>query len=171
MEFSSDIILKGISWKKTLEGLKPFYKEGNHQKNYILFLISASIGIMYDSQKNCADNDISETINVPRTVLHSHNSDLDFLFQTAILTSKTVDFDKKTRMDLAFNSKSTIEFKKIEFLVKFANFGIGIILEKISNNEIETMKNLRELIVDTFEGNNYNIYGVLDDELDILDFE
>lgn len=171
MEFSSDVILKGSNWKKALEGLKIFFPDKSMQPNYSLYIISVAVGIMYDKQLDIAgfEDKTEDNLYVPRTILHNHGSDLEFLFQTAILTSKLSTLDKKQKMDLAFNANSDIEFKKMDFLTKFGNFGVGIILEQITDNPIETMENFKEFIFRTFEGKNYSVYGVSDDDLDITD--
>lgn len=173
MEFTSDVLLKGSNWKKAIDGLQPFLDK-SMQPNYAVYVIAVSIGIMYDKQSDIAgtlENVNDDSLTVPRTVLHNHSSDIEFLFQTAILTSSLTDLEKKQKMDLAFNSSSKIEFKKMEFLTKFANFGVGVILEQISDNAIETMDNIKEFIVRTFEGKNYSVYGISDDDLDINDLD
>lgn len=171
MEISADIYLRGDNWKKALEGLKPFFPDKSMQPNYSIYLISMAIGVMYDQQLDIAGHEDKndEVPSVPRTVLHNHSSELEFLFQTAILTSKLSGLDKKEKMDLAFNANSEIEFKKFDFLTKFANYGVGVLLEHITDNPIKTMENIKEFVVRTFEGKNYGVYGVADSDLDVED--
>ena len=55
------------------------------------------------------------------------------LFQTAILTTETVDFDEDKRLELAFGH-SIKDFNEMQFLTKFANFGVTILKEKLMKN-------------------------------------
>ena len=175
MEIKSDIALKGGDWRKALTALEPFFPNQASQPNYSIYVISMSIGIMYDKQLDMAGEESEEykesRASVPRTVLHSHNNDLDFLFQTAILSSDLVSFTEKERMQLAFDPKCTIEFNKLEFLTKFANFGVQKLLDKVSDEPIETMQNIKSLLASTVEGYNYELYDISEDDLLLDDLE
>ena len=174
MEITGDIILKGSNWRKALTAFASFFPQSS-QPNYSIYAISLAIGIMYDKQLDIAgeetDADKETRPSVPRTVLHPHNTDLDFLFQTAILTSKLVDFNETDRMQLAFNPKCDIKFNKFEFLTKFANFGVGRLIEEASDDPIETMENVKKFIASTVEGYNYDINAIDENSLDIEDLE
>lgn len=172
MNISSDITLKGANWRIVSEKLKSFF---NSQPNYEMYYLAMSIGIVYDKQENIAgDEDDLPPLSVPRTVLFSHNTDLDFMFQTAILTSCNVSFTDEERMKLAFDHNCDISFNKFEFLNKFANFGITKLLSKLSDIEIETMDNLRHFVTTTIEGYNLDIEMQSEEEInelfDDLDF-
>lgn len=172
MEITTDVTLKGHDWRQALDVFSPFFPQ-NLQPNYSIYVISMSIGIMYDKQKECAGDETEEDKDsrpsVPRTVLHPHNTDLDFLFQSAILTSSLVDFNEETRMELAFNPASTIQFNKIDFLTKFANFGVSKLLEQASNDPSETMERIKTFLASTVEGYNYEIDSISDEDLGIDD--
>ena len=174
MEITGDVILKGSNWRKALDAFAPFFPQ-SLQPNYSLYAISMAIGIMYDKQLDIAgeenDADKDNRASVPRTVLHPHNTDLDFLFQTAILTSKLVDFDDKDRMKLAFSPNCEIKFNKFDFLTKFANFGVGRLLEEASDDPIETMENVKKFIASSVEGYNYDINAITDDDLNVEDLQ
>lgn len=174
MEIGTDIALKGSNWRKALDAFSRFFPQ-QLQPNYSLYAIAISIGIAYDKQLDIAgeENDVDKENrpSVPRTVLHQHNSDLDFLFQTAILTSKLVDFNELDRMKLAFASDCDIMFNKFEFLTKFANFGIGKLLEQATDDPIETMENVKKFLAATIEGYNYDINAIDDSALDIDDLD
>lgn len=163
-----DIYLKGNYWRKALDLFSPFFPQ-NLQPNYSIFAISVSIGIMYDRQAEMAGEETPEEKesrpSVPRTVLHRHNMDLDFLFQSAILTTSLVSFNDEQRMDLAFNPSTEIKFNKLEFLTKFANFGVGKLLEQGSEEPIEAMQKLKLFLASTMEGYNYEIDGISEDDL------
>lgn len=168
MEITSDVILKGSNWKKALDLFAPFFPQ-TLQPNYSIFAISISIGIMYDKQEEIAGEETPEEkenrASVPRTVLHPHNTDLDFLFQSAILTTSLVSFNEEQRMDLAFNPSTEIKFAKIDFLTKYANFGVGKLLEQGSDDPIEAMQKIKSFLASTVEGYNYEIDGISEDDL------
>lgn len=168
MEITTDVILKGSNWRKASDLFAPFFPQ-NLQPNYSIFAISISIGIMYDRQAEMAGEETPEEkdnrASVPRTVLHPHNTDLDFLFQSAILTTALVDFNEEQRMDLAFNPSTEIKFAKIEFLTKYANFGVGKLLEQSSDDPIEAMQKIKSFLASTIEGYNYEIDGISEDDL------
>ena len=173
MEIRSDVTLKGGNWRKALEAFSPFFPQ-SLQPNYSIFVISMSIGIMYDKQLEIADGEESveekdSRPSVPRTVLHPHNTELDFLFQTAILTSAHVEFTEKERMALAFDPKCEIKLEKLEFLAKFANFGVGKLLEQASDEPVETMENIRKFLASTMEGYNYELDSISEEDLEIDD--
>ena len=170
MEISSDVLLKGNKWAEALDLVKPFLPI-SLQPNYTLYALSVSIGITYDKQLDIAgeEDDIDSRRSVPRTVLQPHGSDLDFLFQTAILTSSLVEFKENERISLAFDPNCEIKFNKIDFLSKFANFGVTKILEKLSKDPVESMENIKSFIAQTVEGFNYELDKIDDSLLDIDD--
>ena len=102
---------------------------------------------------------------MPRTVLHPHNTELDFLFQSAILTTSLVDYDGQQRMDLAFNPSTEIKFAKLDFLSKYANFGVEKLLEHGSDEPIEAMQKIKSFLASTVEGYNYEIDSISEDDL------
>lgn len=172
MEITSDVILKGHDWRLALNAFAPFFPQ-NLQPNYSIFVISASIGIMYDKQAEVAGEETEEDkesrASVPRTVLHPHNTDLDFLFQSAILTSSLVTYTEKERMSLAFDPRCEIKFNRLEFLTKFANFGVSKLLEQATDDEVDTMEHLKKFLASTVEGYNYEIDSISDEDLEIED--
>lgn len=172
MEITTDIVLKGSKWRKALIAFAPFFPQSS-QPNYSLYIISMSIGMMYDKQEDIAgeetDEDKELRPSVPRTVLHSHNTDLDFLFQSAILTSDLVSYNEDQRMSLAFDPKCDIKINKLEFMTKFANFGVGKLLDQASDEPLESMENLKKFLASTFEGYNYEIDGISDEDLGLED--
>lgn len=173
MEMTTDVILKGGNWKKALDLFAPFFPQ-SLQPNYSIFVISISIGIMYDKQLEIAGEETQEEkenrSSVPRTVLHPHNTDLDFLFQSAILTTSLVSMTEEERMDLAFNPSTEIKFAKLDFLAKYANFGVGKLLEQGSEDPIEAMQKIKSFLASTIEGYNYEIDSISEDELSDEDF-
>lgn len=172
MEITTDVNLKGGCWHKALEAFAPFFPQ-SLQPNYSIYAISISIGIMYDEKLDMAGEETEEEkdsrLTVPRTVLHPHNTDLDFLFQSAILTSKWVNYTEEERINLAFNPSCDIQINKLEFLTKFANFGVKKLLEQATDEPICTMEKVKQFLASTVEGYNYEIDSISDDDLEIDD--
>ena len=59
MEIKSDVSLKGGNWRKALDVFAPFFPQ-SLQPNYSIFVISMSIGIMYDRQLDVAGEESEE---------------------------------------------------------------------------------------------------------------
>ena len=72
-------------------------------------------------------------------------------------------------MSLAFNTACEIKIDRLDFLSKFANFGVGKLLEQASDDPIETMEKIRNFLASTIEGYNYEIDAISDDDLGIED--
>ncbi|MBQ4633982.1 MAG: hypothetical protein IJB71_01390 [Bacilli bacterium] len=172
MEIRSDIVLKGTIWRKTFEKFQYFWPQSS-QPIYNLYALSITIGIMYDQQIDVLDveNDYDQPLNVPRTVLQPHNSDLDFMFQTAILTSKLVNYSDQERLKLAFDTKCDIAFNRFEFLTKFANFGVTKLLEISCDEPVEMMENLKKFMASSVEGYNYEINEIPDEDIELDSLE
>ena len=170
MEITSDVPLKGGLWRKALQVFAPFFPQ-SLQPNYSIYVLSMSIGIMYDKQLEMAGDEVEDETrpSVPRTVLYSHNTDLDFLFQSAILTSSNVDFDEEQRMDLAFNSDCKTKFNRLDFLTKFANYGVTKLLKQSSDEPVETMEQIKRYLASIVEGYNYEINSISDEDIGIED--
>jgi hypothetical protein len=102
--------------------------------------------------------------SVPRNVLQNNdNGKLDFMFQAAILSTTTESFTEDERLELAFGEKT--DFKKIDFLTQFANFGVTKLVEHIGSSPIESMENIKNFLAATVEGNNFDIDALPDDLL------
>jgi len=164
MEFRSDIVLKGAAWDQII---KKFNKIFSTRTKFSIYLLSLAIGIMYDQRiEKLEESEESDTYNVPRTVLIKQNMDgrIDFMFQAAILTSQTVDFNEDKRLELAFGDNND-SYKKMEFLTEFANFGATKLAEKVGNSDLESMENIKNFLVSTLEGRNFDIDGLSDEDL------
>ncbi len=171
MVITKDIILRGTVWRQTLERFSNFWPK-DAQPMYNLYALSISVGIMYDKQvENLKyDEEKDQPINVPRTVLQRHNSDLDFMFQTAILTSKLVSYSVEERLKLAFDTKCDIEFDTFDFLTKFANFGINKLYEISNDQPLVMMEKLKNFLASSVEGYNYEMNKITDEELGLENF-
>ena len=157
MEITTDVALRGTAWDQAIDALAPLFKP---RSQYSIFMLSLSIGIMYD-RRIVSDEDYRHS--VPRNVIQNNdNGKLDFMFQAAILSTTTESFTEDQRLELAFGEKT--DFKKIDFLTQFANFGVTKLVEHIGSSPIESMENIKNFLAATVEGNNFDI-DVLPDDL------
>lgn len=162
MEITTDISLKGTAWNTAIENLNDIFKT---RPNYMIYMLSLSIGIMYDKREEKLPIEEGEEIrSVPRNVIRNNdNGKLDFMFQAAILSTTTEQFSEEDRLELAFGEKT--DFKKIEFLTQFANFGVTKLIEYIGDTPIESMENIKNFFALTVEGRNLEIDALPDDIL------
>lgn len=162
MEITTDISLRGTAWNIAIENLSDIFKT---RPNYMIYMLSLSIGIMYDKREEKLPIEEGEEIrSVPRNVIRNNdNGKLDFMFQAAILSTTTEQFSEEDRLELAFGEKN--DFKKLEFLTKFANFGVTKLIEYIGDTPIESMENIKNFFALTVEGRNLEIDALPDDIL------
>lgn len=144
-DIRSDIVLNGKIWKETCESLCNKYFATYYQ----IFVLATSIGIRHDkreefslTQEEKANNVF---INIPRTVLHNQISEIDLLFSIAIISTQTEDFTTDERLRIAFGDEES-SYKKMKLLEEFANYGIKQIKEQITNNDLQTMENIKNLL-------------------------
>ena len=158
MEITTDIALRGAAWEQAIDAFSPLFKP---RAQYSLFILSLSVGIMYD-KRIVSDEEYKHS--VPRNVIQNNdNGKLDFMFQAAILSTTTESFTEDQRLELAFGEKT--DFKKIDFLTQFANFGVTKLVEHIGSSPIESMENIKNFLSTTVEGNNFDIDLLPDDLL------
>ena len=117
MELTTDVLLRGTAWNKAIDGLSPIFRARPH---YMLYMLSMSIGIMYDQRIQKPEENGEDVRSIPRNVFHNNdNGKLDFMFQAAILSTTTEPFSEEERLELAFGEKSS--FRKIDFLTQFSS--------------------------------------------------
>lgn len=164
MEITTDVALKGTAWSTAIEKLAPVFKT---RTNFSIFLLCLTIGVMYDKRiekPEGSEDDSKNPPSVPRNVIQNNdNGRLDFIFQSAILSTTTEDFSEKDRLELAFGEKT--EFKRIDFLTQFANFGVTKLVELIGCTPLESMENIKNFAASTIEGRNLDIDDLPDDIL------
>ena len=158
MEITTDIALRGSAWDVAIDALASMFKP---RSQYSIYMLSLSIGIMYD-QRILSEEDYRHS--VPRNVVQNNdNGKLDFMFQTAILSTITESFTEDQRLELAFGEKT--DFKKVDFLTQFANFGVTKLVEQIGSTPLESMENIKNFLSSIVEGNNFDIDALPDDIL------
>ena len=161
MELTTDVMLRGTAWSQVIDSFSLIFKTRTH---YMLYLLSMSIGIMYDQRIDKPDEAGEEPRSVPRNVLRNNdNGKLDFMFQAAILSTETEDIDENTRLELAFGEN--IDYNKIGLLTQFANYGITKLVELIGNSPVESMENIKNFLASTVEGRNLDVDTLPDDIL------
>lgn len=165
MEITSDIQLKGTAWNKAITALSDIFKTRTH---YSLFMLSLAIGIMYDKRIETPEENGEEPKSVPRNVINNNdNGKLDFYFQAAILSTLTETFTEEERLELAFGEKT--DFNKVTFLTQYANFGVTKLAELVGSTLLESMENIKNFLVSTVEGRNFEIDALPLDELVLFD--
>ena len=94
------------------------------------------------------------------------------MLQAAILTTSSFNhMTEDQRLDLAFGEKkSSDQFDKHDFLLSFANYGVTKLHECIGSSNFESMELIKDFLVKTIEGNNFEI-DALPDELLLEDEE
>lgn len=192
MEIKSDLIFKGSTWNRVDQG----YRKKFFDTQWGIFKTCLSIGILYDTQLEDEEVEIEEEgLNIPRTMFNRNNAEMQFFFQSAILTSRCVDLSEKDRLYLAFSdeipeeelegedenmlkrgvSEKALNFNKIEFMKKFANYGAHKMEKCLSANDSETMESLMEFLNMSYKGETeelqalYKVETLIDDSLDLDD--
>lgn len=173
MEIKSDIDCKGSIWYRVAHE----YGYNEDAKFFDTFWgefkTCLAIGILYDKQIDDADlSDDDEKVSVPRTMFNRHSSEMDLFFQSAILTSNCVKLSEKDRLYLAFSSEisedelddseikemqqgvseEALNFDKIRFLKRFANYGATKMADCLNENDSVTMEKLAEFLMASYNG-------------------
>ena len=137
MALKTDAVLKGPIWDITLNRLVGTV----FKTQWDVYALSIAIGMMYDCQIESddmvPDGYDTEPHTVGRNVLgHAQNrSLLEFMLQTAMITTKHLDLDENERLEIAFNDDKKLNFNPIQFLTKFANYGISMINDVIDDTD------------------------------------
>lgn len=145
MEITTDIYLKGTSWIDAIEGYKTIFK----RTNYDLYILSMAIGIREDKTEWFGKIDQDKSYpSVPRNVIQNNdNGKIEIMFQAAILSSSTVEFDEDKRLLYAFGeAEPNDKFSKLDFLMGFANYGITQIEKTVGQTPLETIENLKNYL-------------------------
>ena len=163
MVITSDILLKGSAWHKAIENLTPIFKS---KTNYMIYMLSVGIGIMYDKRIAELDTTEEDEIHaVPRNVIRNQdNGHLEMMYQTAILTTKTEELSEEERLTRAFDDQYD-DKEKLNLLLQFANFGVVKLVEQIGDTTLETMSNISDFLNGSIEGDNLNLDPITEDIL------
>lgn len=185
MEIKSDITLRGSVWSSVDQG----YRKKFFETQWEIFKVSLAIGILYDKQLEIGEGENEdEGLNIPRTMFNRFNAEMQFFFQTAILTSQCITLSEKERLYLAFSddipeeelegddaellkrgvSEKALSFNKIDFLKRFANYGATKLNECLSANDSETMESLMDFLNASYKGETEELMALKEVE-DLID--
>lgn len=162
MQLTHDISLYGETWTKTLEKLLEYKIFTTH---YQVFKICVAIGIFFDKQIELKkDSDFVKS--VPRTVMANDLQTLKSYFESAILTSnvdelKPFDIDQKIR--IAFDDEYDSPIKELDFLTKFANYGVTVINPWIYESDYSTVDNFNDKLKEFCSSTNSEVLSILND--------
>ena len=161
---TKDILLRGTAWDKAAEAYKNIFRS---RPLYNLFILAASIGIIYDQRIEKLEENGEQPKNLPRNVIDNQeriDHRFDVMAQTAILQTKTFDYSDDERMKMAFDDQDT-RINALDLLEEFANFGVTKLVEKIGATELETMENIKDYLIATVEGSNFDINAIPDEDI------
>lgn len=154
MQITADVTLKGPVWAEMLDLLV----DDIFSRNWDLYALSISIGMMYDGQIDTEamvpDGYKENPRYIPRNVLiqNKNKSLLEFMLQAAMITTKHVVFSEQERLEIAFSSKESESFNPMQFLTKYANYGIVKIKDAIGDaSDVELMQKLMAFLDDIYE--------------------
>ena len=162
MELTTDFQLRGPIWVNTINKLAPLFKT---RTNYEIFMLCLAIGIMYDETIPSMDDQDLEPKNVPRNVIQNNdNGKIDLMLKAAILTTKTLNLTEDERLELAFGDKKADDpFNRHDFLLSFANYGVTKLQTCVGESEFESMELIKNFLVNTMAGNNFEVDGISDE--------
>jgi hypothetical protein len=124
---------------------------GLFQRFVDIFILALAIGVNEDKIVEESEGIILENPkNIPRNTIITNSEvseRIEFLYQNAVLNSKHLSFNDEIRMKLAFDDEFSIDgFRQWDFITKFANYGMKLISEKITNYDMLTLEGIVELI-------------------------
>ena len=183
MELKGDIPLKGVAWDTAITNYSGIFEP---RTQYMLFVLSLALGIMYDKRIATPEGSHDSLVDIVEGAFGDPQEEhedkdahgfvffcfhlahgLEFFFQAAILSTTTVEMSEDERLELAFGTDT--EYRKIDLLVEFANFGVTKILEQVGSTQLETMENLKNFLIATVEGRNFDIDALSDEDLGFMD--
>ena len=71
MEITSDILLKGTAWNRAINELGSIFTT---RTNYSIYMLSLSIGIMYDKRIENPEEAGEDVRSVPRNVINNNDN-------------------------------------------------------------------------------------------------
>lgn len=166
MVLTTDISVYGEYWVKTFQSLEDIFTK---RTQYDIYMLSIAIGVMYD--KRLPKDVNSDYVRyIPRNVVQNNDHGrLDYMYQAAIITTKTETYSEEERLRLAFDES---DFNKIAFLTEFANYGVKKLYESIGTTSLQTMQNIKDFLFNSVDGNNLDMDGISEDilsEINITD--
>ena len=71
MELTTDVLLRGTAWNRAIDALSPIFRARPH---YMLYMLSMSIGIMYDQRIQKPEENGEDVRSIPRNVFHNNDN-------------------------------------------------------------------------------------------------
>lgn len=139
---SRDLILQGNEWTEVIDKLVAGQNKGNiFPTNYHLFFLAASIGI---NQEKIIESflPVEDQRSIPRTAQSNNAEIIDYLFETAVLSTDCLNMNDTEKLNYVFANENFNTSDKMEVLLKFANYGVTILKECISDIDEETIDNI-----------------------------
>lgn len=139
---SRDLILQGKEWTDVIDRTVANQNKGNiFPYNYHLFFLATSIGInagrIIDSFEPYEDQR-----SIPRTAQSNNAELINYLFETAILSTDCLNMSDNEKLKFVYGNEDFNISDKLDVLLKFANYGLTVIKECISDIDEETIDNL-----------------------------
>ena len=153
MRIGSNVVLRGDAWAEAIDKLKPII-----DTFYGVYVLSISIGIFADKQIDTLEMTRypDSKFEINSAMLHHNNQILDLLFKSAIITTGSVNFTEDFRMELAFNDDTKLDdaknFNQMNFLSKFANYGVTQIVQLLTEDPLENIEALNKYIMECSVG-------------------
>lgn len=142
-----DVVLQGEIWTETINKLVigssnkgkifPFY--------YSLFFLCAAIGINEDEIVEEFEPGQGDQKSIPRAAQSNISSQINYFYETAVLSSKCLKLKDEERVKMAFSDKEINLSDRMQYLLKFANYGVTKIKECISEVDEDTIDKIIEM--------------------------
>ena len=139
---SRDLILQGKEWTDVIDRIVAGQNKGNiFPTNYHLFFLATSIGI---NQEKIIESfePFDDQRSIPRTAQSNNAETIDYLFETAVLSTDCLGMSDEEKLNFVFANEKFNTSDKMEVLLKFANYGLTVIRECISDIDEETIDNI-----------------------------
>lgn len=168
MKFSTDIILKRKCWSK----METLLEQKIFSRQVDIFILACSIGICEDKfLSDDPEDNMFEEKSIGRNTLNN-NDDLNellvYLYQNAVLNTKNIDLSVDERKQAAFDLDSEIKVADMScqvLLTRFADYGMSILAEKVTDHPIETLDAIIELM--DYYKNNIDLICDVDISIDV----
>lgn len=145
----SDIILRRKCWAK----MEPLLEQKIFSRQIDIFILACSIGVCEDKFLEDDKEDVLlEEKSIGRNTIQT-NFDLQelliYLYQNAVLNTKNIDLSVDERKQAAFDLDNDMKVGNMSFealLTKFADYGMSILAEKVTDHSFETLNNVVDLM-------------------------
>jgi hypothetical protein len=136
-----------------------------------VYLLAGMIGVLND-KKDQEKSEGTDTLNIPRDVLHNPGLKLEFLMSTIYLIKSGQDVNDRDLLRNAFetNDYGGTGFRKLDRVALFHEYalgGIDILYNKIVEASNESTDDPIDILIDYYE----ELYNKVDADLSLENFE